>query len=67
MEQITNWRKNKNKISEYNIEMGSLKEQILVCDILKRVLQVPNIFQVEKHIGNVFGAFGAGFGFGFGF
>ena len=32
MEQITNWRKNKNKISEYNIEMGSLKEQILVCE-----------------------------------
>ena len=28
MEQITNWRKNKNKISEHKIQIGSLKEQI---------------------------------------
>ena len=28
MEQITNWRKNKNKISEHNIEIGSINEQI---------------------------------------
>ena len=28
MEQITNWRKNKNKISEHNIEIGSLNDQI---------------------------------------
>ena len=28
MEQITNWRKNKNKISEHNIEIGSINEKI---------------------------------------
>lgn len=32
MDQITNWRKNKNKISENKIHIGELKEEISICE-----------------------------------